>query len=231
MVSLEELLKAIEHALVKPTHTASDIRKACEEAAKWRIGAICVAPCFVEVAKSALEGSDVRVCSVIGFPFGYSPTQAKEVEVVESLRKGADDLDIVMNVPMFLSGEEGYVREEISRLCHIAREEADRLGRRVTVKVIIETSLLNEDQIAKAARICEECGADFVKTCTGFGPRGVTLRDIEIIKGTIKEIGIKASGGIRILDDALKFYEAGATRIGTSKGIDIAKEIAERLAH
>ena len=213
---MKPLNKYIDHTNLKPFATKADIEKLCAEAREYNFASVCVNPCDVALAKSLLEGSDVMTCTVIGFPLGRNTTETKVAEAMCAYVQGCDEFDMVINVGMLKDGCDDYIREEISSVIMAAN------GR--TVKVIIETGLLTDEEKARATRLSCEAGAHFVKTCTGFSAGGATVEDIKLMKANLSEgVKIKASGGIKTYEDALALIEAGADRIGTSAGVAIIK--------
>lgn len=214
---MKDLSLYIDHTLLKPTATSEQITKLCEEALEYGFASVCVPPCYVSLASSLLKKSKSAVCTVIGFPLGYSCKEAKIAEAKFALNSGATEIDMVMNLSKFLSKDFLYVLQEI--------QEIKRLIGENVLKVIIETCYLSSDEKKKACDICIEAKADFVKTSTGFGSFGATLEDIDLLK---KSVGtacqIKASGGIKDRQTALAMIEKGASRIGTSSGVLILKE-------
>jgi len=211
-----EVAKYIDHAVLKPNHTDDDVRKACEMAKRWNIASVCVKPCHVLLAKKLLEGSDVKVCTVIGFPNGSTTTVTKAFETIDAIMDGASEIDMVMNVGKLISGDEHYVLNDIKRVVNICHSE------NVICKVIIETSLLTDDLKVKACELVKQAGADYVKTSTGFNGGGATLEDIALMKNTVgDQVKIKASGGIKTYEQAVAFIEAGCSRLGTSSTEEI----------
>lgn len=222
ILTRERLASMIDYALVRPHYTIADIGEAAQRVRENQIGVLCVLPSMVGYASERLRGSKARVCSVVSFPFGASSTKAKVSEAEQAIEDGAFEIDMVMNIPLFKSGLYDRVRSDISAVVDAAKRRGLDLGRgEVTVKVIIETGYLTASEIALASRMVEEAGGDYVKTCTGFGPRGVTVEDIEVIRGVVKRAGIKAAGGISTFEKALSLIRAGATRIGTSHALEI----------
>lgn len=211
-----EVAKYIDHAVLKPNHTDDDVRKACEMAKRWNIASVCVKPCHVLLAKKLLEGSDVKVCTVIGFPNGSTTTVTKAFETIDAIMDGASEIDMVMNVGKLISGDEHYVLNDIKQVVNICHSE------NVICKVIIETSLLTDDLKVKACELVKQAGADYVKTSTGFNGGGATLEDIALMKNTVgDQVKIKASGGIKTYEQAVAFIEAGCSRLGTSSTEEI----------
>lgn len=211
-----EINKYIDHTNLKAFATHEDIKKLCEEAKNNQFETVCVNPYYVNYAKKLLKETNVGVCTVIGFPLGQNTTAVKEYEAITAIEDGADEIDMVINIGALKDKNYDYVKEEIERI----RDAID--GK--TLKVIIETCYLTEEEIIKMTNICNETYVNFIKTSTGFGTKGAQLEYIELInkhKNVILEI--KASGGIKTYDDAIKYIKAGVTRIGTSSSIDIIK--------
>ncbi len=201
----------IDHTLLKPDASKDAILKLCEEAKEYGFKSVCVNPGFVSLAKDALKGSEVLVCTVIGFPLGANTTEVKVFETKDALDKGADEIDMVINVSRLKDHDDHYVEEEIRRI-------KDTCGAH-TLKVIIETCLLTDEEKVRACKLAKAAGADFVKTSTGFSTGGATVHDVKLMRETVGEdMGVKASGGVRSHEDLLAMVEAGANRIGTSSG-------------
>jgi len=214
---VEEVLRKIDHTQLKPMASKSDIAKLCDEAKRYGFYAVCVNPYYVPLASKLLSGTDIKISSVVGFPLGATFTEIKAAEAERSIRLGASEIDMVMNISAFKSGDFEYVKRDI-------REVRERIGDAI-LKVIIECCYLTDDEKILAAKICEEEGADYVKTSTGFGPGGARLEDVRLLRKTLSpKVKIKAAGGIRTFEQAVKFIEAGADRIGTSSGVKIAEE-------
>lgn len=210
--------KYIDHTILKPQATSKDILKLCSEASEYDFASVCVNPCWVNLCKERLAKSPVKVCTVIGFPLGAATSLNKNAEMVQAIQNGADEIDMVLNIGKLIEGDLNYVTDEIKLL------NSNKLG--CVLKVIVETALLNDEQIANAAKCVTEAGADFIKTSTGFSTRGASLEDIKIFKDNIgKWVRIKASGGIKTAESFLKFIEAGADRIGTSSGLEIIQTL------
>ncbi len=214
-----ELNKYIEHTLLKQNATREEVKKILDEAIEYKFIGVCVNPCNVKFAKEYLKDTDVKVVTVIGFPLGQSTTEVKILETVDAIKNGADEIDMVINGGKLFDGDYDYIVEEISKIKTACQ------GR--NLKVIIETDLLNQDQIKKACELSIKGGADFVKTSTGFVKNGVGAKaeDVKLMFDTVKDAGlqVKASGGIRDKETALKMIEAGAVRLGTSSGVKIAQ--------
>jgi deoxyribose-phosphate aldolase len=225
-VHVEELAKTIDHTLLKADTTSKDVERLCREAMDYHFAAVCVFPHFVPQAHDLLKTGDVKVCSVISFPFGADSVRAKVVAAETAVKQGADEIDVVMNMPAMLSGDFGYVRDELTNIVRHVRMKSVNSGRGQTiVKVIIETCYLTNKMKKLACHIVEQTGADFVKTSTGWGPRGATVQDVELLRDNLNEhVGVKASGGIRTYRDVELMINAGAARIGTSAGCTIMQE-------
>ena len=206
--------KLIDHTLLKQDATPEQIIALCEEAKQFDFMSVCVNPAYVPLAAKCLEGSDVKVCTVIGFPLGMNLTRTKVEEAELAIKEGADEIDMVINVGMLKAGHDQYVEEEIRELKAVA-------GQKV-LKVIIETCLLTDEEKVRACIASKNAGADFVKTSTGFSTGGATVHDVALMRKTVgPNMGVKASGGVRTHEDLLAMVEAGATRIGTSNGTKI----------
>ena len=203
------LAKYIDYTLLKATAPPADIEKLCQEAHQYGFFSVCVNSSYVPLAAQLLKGTDVKVCTVVGFPLGAMSTQGKLYETSTALTEGADEIDMVINLGLFLSGQTAKVLDEIALL---KQETADKV-----LKVIIETCYLNDEQKRLAAQLCVDAGADFVKTSTGFGTGGATLADVQLIKEVVGDRAkIKASGGIRNRETALQYIDLGVSRIGAS---------------
>ena len=204
-----DIAKYIDYTLLKATATPADIEKLCKEALEYGFYSVCVNSGYVPLAAEQLKGSKVNVCTVVGFPLGAMSTQAKLYETSVALSQEAQEIDMVLNVGLFLSGNVAKVLDEIALL---KQETGDRV-----LKVIIETCYLNDDQKRLASQVCVDAGADFVKTSTGFGTGGATLADVELIREVVGDRAkIKASGGIRDKQTALQYISLGVDRIGAS---------------
>jgi deoxyribose-phosphate aldolase len=209
----------IDHTLLKPEATDEDIKRLCEEAARYRFASVCVNPTWVRAAACNLAGTGVPVCTVIGFPLGATLSDVKAYEARRAIFDGAREVDMVINVGALKSGDDCLVEHDIRSVVEAAHEY------NATCKVIIETALLTDDEKVRACLAAKNAGADFVKTSTGFSKGGATVADIALMRRTVgSELGVKASGGVKGLDDARKLVEAGATRIGASVGVKIAQE-------
>lgn len=214
----EALARKIDHTLLKPEATKEQIEKLCDEAKTYHFYSVCVNPSWVETATELLKGTDVKVCTVIGFPLGATTTEVKREETKDAIAKGATEVDMVIPVGKLKSGQVEAVKMDIAAVVEAAKDQA-------LVKVIIETSLLTEEEKVKACQLAVEAGADYVKTSTGFSTGGATVEDIRLMRQTVgPDIGVKASGGIRDLKTANAMIEAGASRIGASSSVAIVSE-------
>ena len=209
-----EYNKLIDHTLLKPEATPEQIMTLCNEAKEFHFMSVCVNPHYVSLAASILRDSDVKVCTVVGFPLGMNNTKTKLEETELCLKQGADEIDMVINVGMLKANEDDFVENEI----HLLKQA---VGNRV-LKVIIETCLLTDEEKVRACKLAKNAGADFVKTSTGFSKGGATVEDVRLMRQTVgPDMGVKASGGVRTHEDLLAMVEAGANRIGTSNGTKI----------
>ncbi|NJF25854.1 deoxyribose-phosphate aldolase [Thermococcus sp. Bubb.Bath] len=213
-----DIAKYIDHTNLKPYASAEDIKKLCDEAIEYGFYAVCVNPYRVRLAKGYLseKGSDIKVASVIGFPLGATSTEVKVFEAKKALEDGADELDMVINLGALKDKDYEYVKNDIAEVVKAAHEKGAK------VKVIIETCYLTEEEKVKACELAKEASADFVKTSTGFGTGGATVEDVKLMRKVVgPEMGVKAAGGIHAYEQALAMIEAGATRIGASRGVQI----------
>ncbi|MDO6675798.1 deoxyribose-phosphate aldolase [Tenacibaculum sp. 1B UA] len=206
--------KYIDHTLLKATATKADIVKLCNEAKEYNFYAVCVNGCYVELAAKELQDLEVKVAAVIGFPLGAMATRAKVFEAKDCIKKGASEIDMVINIGKLLEGDEDYVENEI----RLIKEE---IGGNI-LKVIFENCYLSKEQIKVASELAVEAGADYVKTSTGFGTGGATFEDVAIMDSVVDgRAQIKAAGGIRDIETAKKYIEMGVTRLGTSSGVSL----------
>ncbi len=209
----------IDHTLLKPEASESDIKKLCDEAAKFGFASVCVNPAWVKKAAAFLKGTGVPVCTVIGFPLGATLPDVKAFEARRSIFNGAREVDMVINIGALKSGDDCAVEDDIRAVAQAAHENG------VLLKVIIETALLTDEEKVRACLASKNAGADFVKTSTGFAKGGATVDDVALMRRTVgSALGVKASGGVKGIDDARAMFEAGATRIGASVGVKIAQE-------
>jgi len=210
------LNKYIDHTVLKPTCLVSDIEKLCAEAIQYDFAAVCVPPNFVKLAKQLVTGSDVKVATVIGFPFGYSATEAKIAEIILAMVDGADELDVVANISAIKNGDWSAIADEINHIMPIIRSKGK------VVKIIIESGVLTDDEIIKCCDIYGIAGIDFLKTSTGYAEKGASVEAVQLFRKHLPDtVSIKASGGIRDYATAKQMIDAGATRIGCSAGVAI----------
>ena len=208
--------KYIDHTVLKPTCLVSDIEKLCAEAKQYDFAAVCVPPNFVKLAKQQVAGSDVKVATVIGFPFGYSATEAKIAEIILAMVDGADELDVVANISAIKNGDWAAIADEINHIMPIIRSKGK------AVKIIIESGVLTDDEIIKCCDIYGIAGIDFLKTSTGYADKGASVEAVKLFRKHLPDsVNIKASGGIRDYETAKQMIDAGATRIGCSAGVAI----------
>ena len=209
----------IDHTLLKPEATRHDVERLCQEAVKHEFASVCVNPVFVPLAKKLLHGSEVKNCTVIGFPLGANSSETKVEETRLALGAGAQEVDMVIHVGGLKAGDSEAVSKDILGVVRAAHDGG------AICKVIIEACLLTDEEKERACRIARDAGADFVKTSTGFSTGGATVADVTLMRRAVgPQMGVKASGGVRTLEDLLKMAEAGATRIGSSSGVKIMAE-------
>jgi len=212
------IAELIDHTLLKPEATADDIRRICDEARTHGFASVCVNPYWVPLVAEELAGSKVKACAVVGFPLGANASAIKAAETLSAVEAGAREIDMVINIGELRAGDDGAVSMDIRAVVAAAHSGG------AIVKVIIEAALLDDEQKIAACQLAKEAGADFVKTSTGFGPGGATVHDVELMRRTVgPEMGVKASGGIRTLEDLNAMVAAGANRIGTSSGVKIVE--------
>jgi len=220
-ITLPELTNNIDHTLLKASATMADIHNACEQSIKYQFISLCINPCYVSLAHKALVETPVRIASVVGFPLGAQTPRVKALEALEALENGAQEIDMVMHIGAMKSGAYNLVEEDIRSIAGICHEKNGVL------KVIIETCLLTLEEKITACKLCIAANADMVKTSTGCSTSGATVEDVRLLHDLVSPhgLGVKASGGIKTLDDALRMIAAGATRIGTSSGVKIIEEL------
>lgn len=210
-----EINRMIDHTILKADAKKEDVMKIIEEAKKYRFYSVCINPTWVALAAKELQGEPVAVCTVIGFPLGANTTETKAFEAANAIANGADEVDMVINIAELKDGNDEKVQKDIEAVVAAAKDKA-------LVKVIIETSLLTNEEKIKACELAKAAGADFVKTSTGFSTGGATVGDVRLMRGTVgPEMGVKASGGIHNAKEAEAMIEAGATRLGASSGVAI----------
>jgi deoxyribose-phosphate aldolase len=223
-VKRKNFAKLIDHTAVKIDATEEAIKKVCEEAKQWGFGAVAINSSYLPLAKRFLGDTGIKLVSTVSFPFGCALTESKVHEARSAIEKGADELDMVMNLGKFKSKDYEGVREDIKVVVENAKKYGSKFDKKIIIKVIIEAPLLSKEEIQIASKIVKEAKADFVKTSTGFGPRGTTPEDVKLIRNAVgKDMGVKAAGGIRNFEGALKMIEAGANRIGASHSIEMVK--------
>ncbi len=216
MRSSLNIAKYIDHSNLKPYATYKDIEKLCQEAIQYGFYSVCVNPFYVRFAKQILKETDIKVCSVIGFPLGANTLKTKLTEATNACYEGADELDIVWNIGAFKSGDYSYVEEELKTIISYTEN--------CVHKIIVETAYLTHDEKVVAIKLVKNSGAEFIKTSTGFAPSGAKIEDVKLFKQLSGEtLKVKAAGGIRDYGTALKMIKAGADRIGTSHGVEIIK--------
>ena len=221
-----DVAAVIDHTLLKPEAAAADIRKLCQEARQYGFASVCVNPYWVPLAAAELAGSPVKVCTVVGFPLGASTTAIKVAEAEATARGGAQEIDMVLNIGELRGGNHDAVRLDIQAVANAAHTVG------AILKVILETALLDDSQKIAACTLAKEAGAEFVKTSTGFSTHGATVHDVALMRQAVgPQMGVKASGGIRTLEDLEQMIAAGATRIGTSSGVRIVEALSLQAEH
>lgn len=225
-ITLKELAGFIDHTLLRPESTVPDIVSLCLEARDNGFAAVCINPCYIGLACRQLEHTPVSVCTVISFPLGASEPLVKAAEAAAAVRAGASEVDVVMNIGFFKSGLFDRAQADLEGVVHAVRQE----NKNIVIKVILETCLLSDDEKVAASRMAVAAGADFVKTSTGFSYGGALASDVKLLRQAVGPgIGIKAAGGIRDLASALSMLREGATRLGSSSGVAILKELKSKI--
>ena len=230
----QEIASYIDHTLLAPEAGVKQIQKLCTEAINYRFASVCINPCYVPYAVTTLAGTGIKVCTVIGFPFGTSSSEVKAFEACDAIKNGADEIDMVINVGAAIDGRISLVGSDIAIVVRAAREQAAKLGRIVVIKVIMETCFLDDETLRMCCLCAKKAGADFVKTSTGFAnpkglegqqlPNGANSFHVKIMREAVgPDMGVKASGGIRNAKTVIEMLEAGANRIGTSSGVRIVE--------
>lgn len=215
----EDLAQFIDHTLLKPQATTDEITQLCREAEKFEFASVCVNPTNVKLASQLLFGTPVKVCTVVGFPLGATMPEVKSFEAQQAINDGATEIDMVINIGALKSGDQGLVERDIAMVTRTSHKGG------AICKVIIETALLTDDEKTRASQLARKAGADFVKTSTGFGGGGATVHDVALMRQAVgPAMGVKASGGIKGLEDARNLIAAGATRLGASAGVKIMQE-------
>jgi deoxyribose-phosphate aldolase len=213
----EEMAKFIDHTILKPEASEEKVRQICKEALEYEFASVCINPCNVELAFKLLKDSNVKVCTVIGFPLGATTSAVKAFETEDAIKNGAQEVDMVINMGKLKDKDYNYVKRDIKAVVDAAKG-------RVFTKVIIETCLLTDEEKKTVCKLAKEAGADFVKTSTGFSAYGAKVEDIKLMRETVgSNMGVKASGGIHNFKDAIDMIEAGASRIGASASIEICE--------
>jgi deoxyribose-phosphate aldolase len=216
---LPDLASLIDHTLLKPETTPDQVRRLCHEALEYGFASVCVNPFYVPLCAGLLAGSPVKVCTVVGFPLGANTSEVKAHEAQNAIAQGAGEIDMVINIGALKSGNLEVVRQDIESVVTACHPQG------VLVKVIIETSLLSEDEKVHAGKLVVDAGADFIKTSTGFSTGGATVEDVTTLRQIVgPDIGVKASGGIRSFEDAAQMVKAGASRLGASAGVQIVQQ-------
>lgn len=225
MYAANDIAKMIDHSVLRPNLTDDDVRRECAIAVEHDVASVCCAPSQVLFVKALIEGSNVKLSTVVGFPHGYSTIACKVFETKEAVEAGVVEIDMVLNISRLLSRDFDYVRDEIRQVCDVAH------ARNAIVKVILENCYLTDELKEIACRLCEEAGADFVKTSTGFGTGGATFPDLRLMRKAVSaKVQVKAAGGIRDLDSALLVRELGGTRFGCTTTSKLLADCADRLS-
>ena len=213
----QDILEKVDHTILTQTTKWEDIKKICDDGIKFNVASVCIPPCYVEEAKKYV-GDKLKVCTVIGFPNGYNTTNVKVYETLEAIEKGADEIDMVINIGLLKDKKHQEIENEIRAIKNVC-------GNKV-LKVIIETCLLTDEEKVKMCEIVDKSGADYIKTSTGFSTNGATFEDIKLFKQSLKgsSLKIKAAGGVKSFEDAEKFIQLGADRLGTSRLVKIMEE-------
>jgi deoxyribose-phosphate aldolase len=222
-ITFQQLAKTIDHSLLRPELPEAEVFAGCELAKQYAVASVCVKPCHVSLAARLLAGSDVAVGTVIGFPHGSHTTSVKTYEAQEAMAQGAVELDMVLNIGELCSGHADYVKKDVRAVVEAAQGKA-------LVKVILENAYLNDEQKILACKLCEDAGADFVKTSTGFAPSGATIEDLKLMRAAVSpKVQVKAAGGVRSLDAALAVIDVGCTRFGATATAKILEEFRQRF--
>jgi deoxyribose-phosphate aldolase len=216
-----QLNQYIDHTILKPTTLIADVEKLCSEAKDYQFAAVCVPPPFVKISKALLLGSEVKVATVIGFPFGYSAVEAKLAEILLAIVDGADEVDVVANIVAIKNNDWQYISNEINHILPVVKSKGK------VIKIIIESGVLTDDELLKCCHLYGPAGIDFLKTSTGYAEKGATVEAVKIMRQNLPaNVQIKASGGIRTYEFAKQLIEAGATRLGCSAGLAIVNQQA-----
>lgn len=224
-MEIQEILKYCDHTLLKPEATFEEIVETLDDAKKYKTASACIPPCYVREAKEYV-GASLKICTVVGFPLGYSSTETKVFETMQAIGDGADEIDMVINIGQLKAGNYEYVSNEIRRIKGVIDKRAKELGRKIILKVIIETCLLTYKEKVQMCKIIIATGADYIKTSTGFSKSGAAKEDIKLFKEHLGDnVKIKAAGGISTIEDAEEFLRLGCDRIGTSRIVALAKKM------
>jgi len=214
-----KLNQYIDHTILKPTSLVADVEKVCAEAKQYGFAAVCIPPPFVKTCKEILKGTNVKVATVIGFPFGYSAVEAKLAEILLAIVDGADELDVVVNILAIKNNDWLYISNEINHMMPVVKNKGK------VIKIIVESGVLTNDELIKCCRLYGAAGIDYLKTSTGYAEKGATVEAVKIMRDHLPDsVQIKASGGIRTYEFARELVEAGATRLGCSAGVAIVNE-------
>ncbi len=221
-----DIASYIDHTLLKPTVTYNEVEKLCEEAVQFGFAAVCIPPASVLWAGLCLDGSAVKLATVIGFPFGYSALEAKLAEIEQAVEDGSDELDVVINLIALKNGNWAYLETEMAEICALAKSQHQR------VKAIIETGVLTPGEIIRCCELYPRTGVDFLKTSTGYAERGATVETVQLMRSRLpSSVQVKASGGIRTLGFAVELIQAGATRLGCSASVAIMQDLMAENQH
>lgn len=216
-MNINDILSRVDHTLLSTTATSDEIKILCDDGVKYKVASVCIAPCYVKFAKDYVGHNTVKICTVIGFPNGYNTSESKLYEVSDAIKNGADELDVVINLAWLKNQMYDNIRDELSSIKKLCKDKI--------LKVIIETCLLTEEEKIKMCEIVTQCGADYIKTSTGFSKSGATFEDVKLLKKYVGEkVKVKAAGGISSIEDAERFIELGASRLGTSRIVKIVKQ-------
>ncbi|MCK8826987.1 deoxyribose-phosphate aldolase [Natroniella acetigena] len=216
----KDMAKMIDHTILEPTVTVYDVKEKCDEAKEYEFTSVCVNPCFVPLAAQLLKNTSVKVCTVIGFPFGASTPETKAYETKDAVNNGAQEIDVVLNIEAIKTHKWEFVKRETKAVVDATKIAG--VTKDIITKVVIEPCYLSQDEIKKVSEIVKKNGADFIKVSTGFASKGATMEDVSLVRKTVgRSIGVKAVGEINSFDDALNMLDAGANRMGTNHGIAI----------
>lgn len=224
-MDIKNILSHCDHTILSPAATIADVKVTLDDAIKYKTASACIPPCYVRLAKEYVGGA-LKLCTVVGFPCGNTPSDVKLFEALNAVNDGADELDMVINIGQLKAGNYEFVETEIKRIKAICDKRSKELNKRIILKVIIETCLLTDKEKIKACKIVTSGGADYIKTSTGFSSGGATKEDIKLLLSHVGEnVKVKAAGGISTLEDAQEFLDMGCDRLGTSRIVKIVKEM------